>query len=109
MFKTKSHKKLFKDSQKRKEKQKKYHYRFSKNLKPLKTGDRVRMQDHTTGLWKHNTTVMNEVAPRSYNIQTDNGVVYRRNRINLKPFSTSIKALKIRRWIFSLKVLIEMG
>ena len=45
MFKTKSHKKVFKDSQKRKEKQKKYHDRFSKNLKPLKTGDHVRMQD----------------------------------------------------------------
>ena len=88
MFKTKSHKKVFKDSQKRKEKQKKYHDRFSKNLKPLKTGDHVHMQDHTTGLWKHNATVMNEVSPRLYNIQTDNGVVYRRNRINRKPFSS---------------------
>ena len=78
------------DTQKRKLKQKSYYDRFAQDLPPLKPGDRVRIQDHVNGQWEQNGTVLREVAPRSYEIQADNGAVYRRNRVNLKPFSSSL-------------------
>ncbi|KAJ7997968.1 hypothetical protein DPEC_G00217660 [Dallia pectoralis] len=44
----------------------------------------VRLRDISTGTWRQKGQVEEEVAPRSYRIQTENGVSLRRNRTDLQ-------------------------
>lgn len=65
-------------------KQKAYFDQGKRDLKELKTGDRVRLLDSKSRTWPTSATVTEEQSPRSYLIRTDNGAVYRRNRAHLK-------------------------
>ena len=65
-------------------KQKKRHDKSAKPLPYLKPGDRVRLLDYSTGTWTQQGLVQQEVAPRSYLIQTDRGSALRRNRVDIR-------------------------
>ncbi|XP_021370584.1 uncharacterized protein K02A2.6-like [Mizuhopecten yessoensis] len=67
-----------------KEKQAFYYNRNAKDLKPLRSGDIVRIAP-TQGLkeWKQGT-VQKEVSKRSYTVETSSGSVLRRNRRHLR-------------------------
>ncbi|XP_056098277.1 uncharacterized protein LOC130077157 [Rhinichthys klamathensis goyatoka] len=66
-----------------KEKQKRYFDRTAKAMQPLQAGDRVRGFNTERQDWQRAGTVLNEVAPRSYAVQTDTGALVRRNRLQL--------------------------
>ena len=63
--------------------QKKYHDRNAKALKPLKKNDKVYIQTENHSDWK--PAIVKEANPdeRSYVAETDQGQVYKRNRIHL--------------------------
>ena len=63
------------------EKQKLYHDVSSRELKPLKVGETVRVK-FRNGLWKP-VSVIKVVDARSYLVATPDGTVYRRNRRHL--------------------------
>ncbi|XP_035692679.1 uncharacterized protein LOC118427148 [Branchiostoma floridae] len=71
--------------QKEKEKQRKYYNRQAKDLPRLQVGDTVRCQPFTatTNHWKRGKVIA-EVGKRSYEVQTDDGGKYRRNRKHLR-------------------------
>ena len=73
-------KKRFKQRQ---EKQKQYHDRGSKALKPLKIGENVVMQHKE--MWRPATVTEKHPSPRSYVVENENGQHYRRNRRHLRP------------------------
>ncbi|KAK0137821.1 Zinc finger protein 862 [Merluccius polli] len=70
---------------KEKKKQKQQHDKRAKHLRDLKPGEHVRIRDHVTGIWNIQGSVEREVAPRSYQIQTEQGASLRRNQVDLKP------------------------
>ena len=84
-----NNKDLVKKMKMQKLKQKEYYDRQSCELPKLSVGDRVCIHDHSTGEWRQRATVVEEVAPRSYNLKTDDGVTYRRNRIDIKRFDST--------------------
>lgn len=65
-------------------KQKQLYDRTAKHLPMLKPGDVVRLRDIPTGAWRQKGRVEEEVAPRSYRIQTESGLSLRRNRTDLQ-------------------------
>lgn len=79
LLKTKEGEKVKRYKEQQKSKQKFYYDRGTQNLPELHTGDQVRLKDNTN-TWAQKATVLNEVQPRSYNIQTEDGAVLRRNR-----------------------------
>ncbi|KAL0150957.1 hypothetical protein M9458_053744 [Cirrhinus mrigala] len=64
-----------------KERQKFYYDRTTKHLQPLVRNDVVRIKDDEN--WSKKATVMQEVAPRSYTVKTNDGQIFRRNRRDL--------------------------
>ena len=64
-----------------KQRQKKYYDKSAKPLKPLHNNDNVRL--YANGSWKQKARVVEEVSPHSYNVQTEEGDTYRRNRRHL--------------------------
>jgi transposase InsO family protein len=52
----------------------------AKDLPPLQENDRVRVQDANTKRWSNTARVVKQVAPRSYEVETDSGGLLRRNR-----------------------------
>lgn len=52
------------------------------NLPELHTGDYVRLKDKTS-MWAQKATILNEVQPRSYNIQIEDGAVLRQNQCDI--------------------------
>jgi len=70
------------------------HYGKRKPLNPLKCGDNVRIQPIESGksLWKQ-ATVTTKLSGRSYDVTTDEGRTYRRNRkfLRAKPRSRTYK------------------
>ena len=66
-----------------KEKQKRYFDRTAKEMVPLQAYDRVRVYNTERKDWQRAGTVLQQVAPRSYTVQTDTGTVVRRNRSQL--------------------------
>lgn len=73
------------DKEKDKVKQKQHHDKRAKKLRVLRPGERVTIRDHVTGIWNLHGSVQKEVAPRSYEVQTEHGGSLRRNRVDLKP------------------------
>lgn len=65
-------------------KQKQLHDRTAKHMPMLKPGDTVHLRDISTGTWRLKGQVTEEVAPRSYRIQMENGLSLRRNRTDLQ-------------------------
>jgi hypothetical protein len=65
--------------------QAKYYNRSSHDLPILAEGDNVRMKPFRLGekAWKH-ATVVERLDQRSYEVEADNGTLYRRNRVHLK-------------------------
>lgn len=61
-------------------KQKQYHDRNTKELSPLSPGQTVRLRNHNDSNWGNCGKVLDQVAPRSYLVQTENGHMYRKNR-----------------------------
>ena len=69
------------------ERQAKYYNRGAKDLPRLRKEDEVRIQDHGQGLKKSpsvKATVKAEVGIRSYEVETQDGRVLRRNRSHLR-------------------------
>lgn len=66
-----------------KAKQAYYYNRHTKSLKPLEEGDTVRIKPHKREKKWRKATVRNEVGTRSYQVTTENGRTYRRNRRHL--------------------------
>ena len=66
----------------KKTQQKKYYDRSSKPLEPLSTGDDVYVQ--IEGRWKLGVITNKADTPRSFNIMTEDGTQYRRNRVHLR-------------------------
>ncbi|ROL43006.1 hypothetical protein DPX16_5559 [Anabarilius grahami] len=64
-----------------KEKQKFYYDSSAKLLQPLVMDDVVRIRSDVN--WSKKATVMQEVAPRSYTVKTNDGQILRRNRRDL--------------------------
>ncbi|CAK6975876.1 unnamed protein product [Scomber scombrus] len=62
-------------------KQKQRYDKSTKVLKPLAKDDVVRIQDQDA--WNRKATVLQEIGPRSYEVRTEDGHVFRRNRRNL--------------------------
>uniref|UniRef100_A0A3B4B1U9 Uncharacterized protein n=1 Tax=Periophthalmus magnuspinnatus TaxID=409849 RepID=A0A3B4B1U9_9GOBI len=79
LLKTKEGRKVKTYKEQQKAKQKFYYDRGTQNLPELHTGDKVRLKGKTN-TWTQKATVLNEIQPRSYNIQTEDGAVLRRNR-----------------------------
>ena len=71
--------------EKEREVYKKYYDRGTKPLKPLHINDRVRIFDSTSKTWGDVGHVMQYDGPRSYIVKTDNGSLFKRNRVHLKP------------------------
>lgn len=63
----------------------------AKQLPLLLGGDTVRVKDPDG--WKTKATVLQEVAPRSYNVRTEEGQIFRRNRRSLLKTQESIQDL----------------
>ena len=63
------------------QRQKWYYDRSAIALLPLDKNDEVRIEG--PGSWNRTATVLQQVAPRSYNVVTEDGDVYRRNRRHL--------------------------
>jgi len=61
--------------------QQKYHDRTAKELQPLEKDEtvRIKLKDH----WEKAKVMNNANTPRSYNVMTENGQQYRRNRQHL--------------------------
>jgi len=59
-------------------KTKRYYDQSAKPLKSLPTNAPVRL--YSNGSWKQKAKVVEEVSSHSYNVQTNGGVIYRRNR-----------------------------
>lgn len=76
--------KVRKVKEEQKAKQRRLYNRTTKHLPMLKPGDMVRLRDISTGTWRQKGQVEEEVAPRSYRIQTENGLSLRRNRTDLQ-------------------------
>lgn len=64
-----------------------YHDRNAQDLSPLATGQHVRIQDQRTKKWFPGTVSCKRPEPRSYEVQTQNGSILRRNRCHLRPAS----------------------
>ncbi|XP_039890321.1 uncharacterized protein K02A2.6-like [Simochromis diagramma] len=62
-------------------KQKSFYDRRAKQLRPLAVKDTVRVEDQNG--WNTKATVLEEVAPRSFNVRTEDGQIIRRNRRSL--------------------------
>ena len=69
--------------------QKSHYDRSSKVLLPLKPKDSVRYKHGS--IWKPAIVISNHTAPRSYIIQTSNGMILRRNRCHLKRTNEHVK------------------
>ena len=63
-----------------KAKQKHYYDKTVLELPPLAEGQVIRMRDAKDTHWAKTGVVIQQVAPRSYEIETEDGVRYRRNR-----------------------------
>ena len=61
------------------QRQVKYYNKGSKELKPFKSGDKVRVKQKD-GKWKKAVVSKLDRTPRSYHVRTDDGGIYRRNR-----------------------------
>lgn len=61
-------------------KQKQYFDKKTRELPPLNKNDTVRIRNTNNTMWSKKGVVEDYVAPRSYKIKTEDGVLYRRNR-----------------------------
>ncbi len=74
-----------------KDRQKFYYDRAAKHLQPLVKDDVVRIKSDEN--WSKKATVMQEVAPRSYTVKTDDGQIFRWNRRDLLKTEKELKDL----------------
>ena len=72
-----------------KRKSKQYYDIHSKVLPPLSVNSSVMMYNCITKRWDNRASVLRMISPRCYLVQTLDGVIYKRNRIHLKPVSLS--------------------
>ena len=77
-------KEVVKEKQKQKKRQRQYYNKGTTPLKPLKTGDMVKLRSYKDGLWSQDGTIVQEVAPRYYQVETGSDVMLRRNRCDLR-------------------------
>ena len=73
-------------------KQKKNFDRRAKDLPPLEEGDAVVMQPHTHGKKKWSRATVISGSGRSYNVEAEDGAIYRRNRVHLKKIADQAPA-----------------
>ena len=76
---------------KKKEVRKAYHDRNAKLLPPLKKLETVRIYDQKKSIWGEKATVKEQVAPRSYRVETRDNVQYRRNRKHLRKVAPEVE------------------
>ena len=70
----------------------KYYNRGTKELSRLAKNTVVRLKDKT---WDKRGVVLEEVAPRSYCVRTEDGAMYRRNRQELMPVREEMQEVEI--------------
>ncbi len=87
--------KLIEHKRSRKQKQKQYYDRTARSLPLLQCGSRVAVRDVQRRDWSTRGTVLREVAPRSYNVRTDNGGELRRNRRDLLLTSRNVPGVSV--------------
>lgn len=63
-------------------KQKTYYDKRTRRLPELCVGEEVRLKDRSN-LWNQKGIVLEQIQPRSYNVEMSSGVVLRRNRQHL--------------------------
>jgi hypothetical protein len=68
------------EQRKQTRKQKLRYDRHVRELPELTKGDTVRLRDRSDSTWSEKGIVQKKVAPRSYIVETADGVCYRRNR-----------------------------
>ena len=78
---TPSHQETQERFRKKQAEQKAYHDKAAISLPPLKMGEQVRLRKD--GIWKPAKVIEVFNTPRSYFVETPDGAVYRRNRVNL--------------------------
>ncbi|XP_055371850.1 uncharacterized protein LOC129605879 [Condylostylus longicornis] len=66
--------------QKQNQNSSKYYNRVSRNLKPVKPGEKVMFKKNPTSVWFPGVITQNCKEPRSFIVQDSEGVLYRRNR-----------------------------
>lgn len=64
-------------------KQKDIHDKHAKPLRPLEIGEKVRLRPIGDSKWLREGVIIDQVAPRSYDVKTDFGRILRRNRKDL--------------------------
>ena len=77
------HGEFVQNRKKQQSRQRKYHDRQSKELKPLQVGQPIQAQIQGK-TWQSGTIVRADKLPRSYIIETNEGGTYRRNRRHIK-------------------------
>ena len=80
--------------QRQQQHQKRYYDKTASSLSPLRKGEIVRFKYDPNSKWEKAKVVQAHVTPRSYIIETKDGVQYRRNRRHLRrtsepPFDTT--------------------
>ena len=78
---TPSHQETQERFRKKQAEQKAYHDKAAISLPPLKMGEQVRLRKD--GIWKPAKVIEVFNTPRSYFVETPDGAVYRRDRVNL--------------------------
>lgn len=73
------------DKERGKQKLKQQYNESVKELPVLRPRDQVRVWDQLTSTWSIQGHVQREVAPRSYQVQTEDGLSRRRNPVDLRP------------------------
>ena len=75
----------------KKEVQKAYHDRNAKLPLQLKKGETVRIYDQKKSIWGVKATVKEQVAPRSYRVETRDNVQFRRNSKHLRKVAPEVE------------------
>ena len=68
----------------KKEKQKRHYDKHARDLSPLRLGQEVRIQDPRARKWTPATVQRECLEPRSYEVETQNGGLLRRNRRHIQ-------------------------
>jgi len=83
----------------------KEHYDHSKARRcptQFTKGQQVRIQHHVTKEWSIEGTIIQEVAPRSYNVQTSEGRILRRNTKDIRKIYSLTSSLEPNRDIYQI-------
>ena len=73
-----------------------YHDRNAKLLPPLQNLETVIIYDQKKSIWGEKATVKEQVAPRSYRVETRDNVQYRRSRKHLRKVAPEVEEREVK-------------